>query len=93
MIKEAYELGVRQALEDAGLIKESNWAIADKDYAVNAKKGFEYGAMGGLGVSVAGLLASLISKGKYGIPPYRGAVYGPALLGAGIGAGIGALKD
>lgn len=78
----AYDLGVKLALEDAGLIKKSD-----------AAEGFWPGAAVGAGVSAAGLLAHLLSKGKYGIPPVPGAVYGPALLGGGIGAGIGALTD
>lgn len=81
MIKTAYQLGVQLAMEEAGI------------KTADAGEGFRLGALGGTGVSLAGLLTHLLSKGKYGISPHYGigAVYGPALLGGGIGAGIGAL--
>jgi len=78
----AYEVGVKLALTDIGLVKSAD-----------AAEGFRPGVAVGTGLSAIGLLAHLLSKGKYGLPPDRGAVYGPALLGGGVGAGIGALMD
>jgi hypothetical protein len=80
---QTYNEGVKQAMIDAGLLPLTKSA--------DAGEGFRYGGLGGTGLSVAGILAHLLSKGKYGFPPDSAALYGPALLGGGIGAGIGAL--
>ncbi len=85
MYKQAYELGVELALRDAGLVKEAG--------EESAKKGFGRGAIVGSGAALAGLLASLLSKGKYGLHGGPGTMYGPALLGGATGAGIGALME
>ena len=88
MIKEAYEAGVQKALEDAGLIKTAG--------EENAGKGFWGGAVAGASVPVAAILAEIVSRGKFKVPEVllgQGGKYAPALMGGGIGAGIGSLIE
>ena len=87
MIKKAYELGVQIALEEAGFTKEADLS----ELLDSTGKGFGVGALAGTGLSLVGLLTHLLSKRKYGLSPSRGSVHGSALIGGGVGAGIGAL--